>query len=273
VENRSSGPIDEQGIPQGMRLRADGSYTIFIDDACAALIADAKSPRIVSILRFLILAISAANASIPILLAPEHTSTATKIFFATSFFLNFMLSLFILSFLQTAFIDFYRRLLFSNQLAALVRVDESDAGILLHTDKKQYSALYRNSYRRSKSMSSKNQQSPSITASDRDVEFDVKDIGSSNDRVVEAWNPDSQGQDIKESKLDSRMYSEFPHNMELDSSHPFEDEELEMLPRLDMTIPQNYVSWLAARTVLRNFGARFLFRLNIYNGKISLQMY
>jgi hypothetical protein len=260
--------VDQQEVPQEMRIQADGSYVIFIDDACAALVMNAKSPRIVSVLRFMIFALSSANASIPILMAPENTSTITKIFFATSFPLNLILALFILSFLQTAFMDFYRRWLFSYQLAALVRVDESDAGILLHTDKKQYSALYKNSFRKSTSMSSKTQPSSSMSMDDREVIFDVKEVGSASDRVLEAWNPCYHEQKNEDQKLDSCIYSEFPPIFDAESSHSFEDEELEMLPRLDMTIPQNYISWLAARTVLRNFGARFLFRLNIYNGKI-----
>lgn len=267
---------DEVGTPKGMHLQADGSYNICLDDACAALIADAKSPVIVAILRFMIFAISAMNACIPIVLTTGPTSVLTKVYFATSFFLNWMLSIFILSFLQTAFMDFYRRWLFSNQLATLIRVDDHDSGIMLHTNEKQNSSVYTSSFHRSTfiSSSSKTQRSQSSSSSClHKSTIDDSKAGAKNagDRAVEAWSGKDSIVEYKSTplKLDNSVYFEFPHNFDLESgSQQFEEGELGILPRLDMTIPQNYVSWLVARTVMRNFGARFLFRLNIYNGNL-----
>jgi hypothetical protein len=42
------------------------------------------------------------------------------------------------------------------------------------------------------------------------------------------------------------------------------------LPRIDMSMPSNYISWCMCRQVLARFGHRFLFRVNLYLGTALL---
>jgi hypothetical protein len=39
------------------------------------------------------------------------------------------------------------------------------------------------------------------------------------------------------------------------------------LPRIDMSVPANYISWCMCRQVLSKFGSRFLFRTSLYLGE------
>jgi hypothetical protein len=41
------------------------------------------------------------------------------------------------------------------------------------------------------------------------------------------------------------------------------------IPRLDLTHNSNYIVWMQCRTILHNFGHRYRFRLDIYNGNVN----
>jgi hypothetical protein len=76
--------------------------------------------------------------------------------------------------------------------------------------------------------------------------------------------------------VDTRNYDLFrssklrESSVKLHESRQFKSCNTTVMPRIDMSMPANYISWCACRQVMAGFGSRFLFRTNLYLGKVSL---
>jgi hypothetical protein len=264
------------GEVRGLHRQRDGTYRVRADRLCVALVKSTANKGMIAAVRLFIVILAFVNAGIP-LWTSRHTTWSQwlVIFTVVSFYLNLMLSIAIFSFVQASFMDFYRRLQFANALQALIRPSDINASVNVRIKTTGTDIL--NSIRRvasagpgrnggwgsSSSLPDVNNantptngmhKSPSETSlveEDDDIGF----VDIDGMRVIDAIDEDHEI--ISTASIDkSQVY--YCDGFQCDHQ----------LPRLDLQCAENYLSWCVTRCILRDFGLRFQFRLQIYNGMI-----
>lgn len=270
------------GEIRGLHRQPDGTYRVRTDRLCVALVKSTANSELITAVRYGILVLAIINAGIPLWCSTNYSWSKWRfVFFTVSFYLNLMLSLAILSFVQAAFMDFYRRMQFANALQSLIRPSDINAcvnvriktkdtdmtkGIRRMTMPKAPTSL-RSSVLGSSSALNRDGGSPiaglsgssgglhkspsemSLVDEDDDIGFiDIDGV-----RVMDAIDEDNEI--ISLASVDgSQVY--YSDGFQCDHQ----------LPKLDLQYAENYLSWCITRSILRDFGLRFQFRLQIYNG-------
>jgi hypothetical protein len=281
------------GKVKGLIEQPDGSYKIPADHLCVAVARSSPSKFLTAVLRVAILVISILNASMPIALESRSLSTYAKLYYAMSFLNTFLFSAFILSFIHAAYNDFFRRLQFANLLTSMMRYTEFNQGVRLRNKAKDIEA---NSHRLEVRALNNILERSSIFYDDQIVAGDALDArrlaersrsldpgafgitlqsmkGEFMDNEESSDNVDESTAEAVESspaaqdtlgELQKQMSSHFS---EFDFSSDYDGDDL--VPRIDMTNAHNLMTWFVIRSTLRDFGARYHFRLNIYNGRLN----
>ncbi len=163
---------------------------------------------------------------------------------------------FILFFISTSFLDSYRRLKCAEMLESFIRMADIDAKVKVRfTGKAQTWSHDAEEFAINKILERSSTFKVNEPLSDQMPE-DNETSGS-----IEL-HP-SMSDSVKPSRISHvDIYS--PHNLKGFTGDDATGDVL--VPRLDLTHPENYTAWTICRTTLHNFGARVRFRLDVYNG-------
>lgn len=278
------------GKVKGMIEQPDGSYKIPADHLCVAIARRGTSKLLTNVLRISIFVISLLNAVMPISMESRELSTYAKLYYAMSFLNTFLFSVFILSFIHAAYNDFFRRLQYADVLTAMMRYTEFDQRVKLRKRAKEFemtshqlesralnnilerSSIFSDDVVTGDMMDARNlaQRSRSLDTGAfgvalRDLQVEVDSDEEENDVDVEKGNEGTGGDgantNAQKADLSKQLSSHFS---QFDFSSDYDGDDL--VPRIDMSNAHNMMTWFVTRSILRDFGARYHFRLNIYNG-------
>jgi hypothetical protein len=266
------------GEVRGLHRQADGTYRVRADRLCVSIVKSTASSGMIDAVRFFIVILAFVNAGIPLWTSRNITWSRWRVVFSVvSFYLNLMLSIAIFSFVQAAFMDFYRRLQFANALQALIRPSDINACVNVRiktrgTDMlKSIRHVTSQGALRSGGLGSSSSLLDMAQAHEPNV--GIPKSPSENSLVDEDDDigfVDIDGMRVSDAKDEA---DEIISVASVDRSPRYYSDGFQcdrQLPRLELQCAENYLSWCITRCILRDFGLRFQFRLLIYNGGAAL---
>lgn len=239
------------GLIRGLKENADRSYSVPVHHVLVSILlgSDPQFMRRVMLLSTTL--ITLVNACIPLIMARNDFKGMSLwgiTYYISAFLLNVSFSFAVLAFVQTAFIDFYRRLQCARALESLIRSTEIDTGVKVsmvkaasfHAHDAEVLAINKILERSSTYKMGDDQTGTNSLIGKRSVE-----MSSSSDRPSPS----------------ARTLSSFSESIAAGVA-----DYGDMLPKLDLRIPSNITAWAICRTTLHNFGSRVRFRLDVTNG-------